>query len=53
MKSIGSPGRGREAPFDFWGRQGRNKGSLRIVDFRAQRGIYILYGNYGLLCGPH
>lgn len=43
------PGKGKRREFRLLGRQGWNAGTLRIADFRGQRGIYILYGNYG----PH
>ena len=33
--------------FHLLGRRGVNRGSLSVVDFRWQQGIYILYGNYG------
>lgn len=29
------------------GRLGQNRPGLRVVDFRDQRGLYVLYGNYG------
>ena len=40
-----SPGQG--APFRMLGRIGQNKGTLKVIDARHQKGIYILYGNYG------
>jgi hypothetical protein len=40
-----TPGHGKK--FRLLGRCGTNKGSLRVLDARAQEGIYILYGNYG------
>ncbi len=43
------PGKGKKGEFCLLGRQGWNAGTLRMTDFRGQRGIYILYGNYG----PH
>jgi hypothetical protein len=46
-RSIGCPGKGKKGAFRLLGRQGTNAGTLRMVDFRTQRGIYILYGNYG------
>ena len=42
-----SPGHG--TPFRMLGRINQNKGTLRIIDARFQRGIYILYSNHG----PH
>lgn len=42
-----SPGQG--APFRMLGRIGQNKGTLKVIDARHQKGIYILYGDYG----PH
>jgi hypothetical protein len=41
------PGRGNA--FHLLGRNGMNLPKRRIVDFRDQQGLYILYGNYG----PH
>ena len=41
------PGSGARGEFRLLGRQGFNKGSLKLADFRRQNGIYILYGNYG------
>lgn len=43
------PGKGSKGEFRLLGRQGWNAGTLRMTDFRPQRGIYILYGNLG----PH
>jgi hypothetical protein len=48
------PGSGGKAPDGIaksalLGRRGTNVPTLRVVDFWDQRGIYILYGNYG----PH
>ena len=43
------PGRGKRDAFRLLGRQGKYASKLRIADFREQRGMYILYGNYG----PH
>jgi hypothetical protein len=44
-----SPGKGNKGAFRLLGRIGSNKQSIRVVDFRTQIGIYILYGNHG----PH
>jgi hypothetical protein len=44
-----SPGRGNRYDWRLYGRRGSNTGTLEIADFRLQKGIYILYGNYG----PH
>jgi len=41
------PGQGTKCEFRLLGRQGTNKPSIRLADFRHQQGIYILYGNYG------
>lgn len=41
------PGQG--TPFRLLGRFGQNKNKLQVIDARYQKGIYILYGNYG----PH
>lgn len=43
------PGKGRRGEFRLLGRRGWYAGALRMVDFRSQQGIYVLYGNYG----PH
>jgi len=43
------PGQGNKAQFRLLGRRGSNSPGLKVADFREQRGIYILYGNYG----PH
>ena len=39
------PGRGNR--FRLLGRRGTNSGTIQMVDFRDQRGIYILYTNHG------
>lgn len=41
------PGRGGRGRFMLLGRRGKNRPSLQVVDFKAQSGLYILYGNYG------
>jgi len=41
------PGHG--SPFRMLGRIGQNKGKLKVIDARHQKGIYVLYGDYG----PH
>lgn len=41
------PGQGRAAAFRLLGRLGHNRPSLQVCDFRAQRGIYVLYDDYG------
>ena len=41
------PGSGAKDVFRLLGRIGTNKGTLRMCDFRHQRGIYILYNDYG------
>jgi hypothetical protein len=41
------PGKAKKGAFRLLGRQGKNSGTLRMADFRGQRGIYILYGNFG------
>ena len=43
------PGKGKRNAFRLLGRRGATKKKLRLADFRRQRGIYILYGDYG----PH
>lgn len=40
-----APGSGRR--WRLVGRQGLNRPGLRVADFRDQRGLYVLYGNYG------
>lgn len=42
-------GAGNKKAFRLLGRAGTNLPGLRLADFREQRGIYVLYGNYG----PH
>ena len=44
-----TPGSGHRAEFRLLGRQGVNKPTLRVADFRRQHGLYVLYGDYG----PH
>jgi hypothetical protein len=44
-----NPGKGKRYDWRLYGRRGANRGNSRVADFRDQRGIYILYGNYG----PH
>jgi hypothetical protein len=41
------PGAGYKGKFRLLGRKGNNKPGLKVSDFREQKGIYILYGNYG------
>lgn len=43
------PGAGNGGEFRLLGRIGKNHPTVRIADFRDQRGIYILYGDLG----PH
>jgi hypothetical protein len=40
-----TPGSGTR--FELLGRRGVNRPGLRVADFRDQRGLYVLYGNYG------
>jgi hypothetical protein len=42
-----NPGMGKSNEWRLLGRRGAISGKLKIADFRTQRGIYILYGNYG------
>lgn len=42
-----SPGKGDKTYWRLYGRRGAIRENLRVVDFRDQKGIYILYGNYG------
>lgn len=44
-----SPGRGKRYDWRLYGRRGSTSKKLQIADFRNQKGIYILYGDYG----PH
>jgi hypothetical protein len=41
------PGAGCKGKFRLLGRIGDYRPGLKISDFREQKGIYILYGNYG------
>jgi hypothetical protein len=41
------PGQGACGVFRLLGRQGWNRNTLQLADFRPQQGIYILYGDYG------
>jgi hypothetical protein len=43
---IWNPGKGKR-DWRLLGRRGAISSKLQAVDFRTQRGIYILYGNYG------
>jgi hypothetical protein len=40
-------GRGSRGQFRLLGRVGGHRGNLQVCDFRAQRGIYVLYDDYG------
>jgi hypothetical protein len=42
-----SPGRGVRDGYRLLRRVGENRGRLRVCDFRDQRGIYVLYDDYG------
>ena len=42
-----APGKGNRNKFRLLGRVGANRGTLRVANFRRQRGIYILYDEYG------
>lgn len=42
-----TPGAGYKDAFRLLGRVGANRGTIKISDFRRQRGIYILYDEYG------
>ena len=42
-----SPGRGNRDRFRLLGRVGLNRPGLQVADFRDQRGLYVLYGEYG------
>jgi len=41
------PGAGNKGRYMLLGRQGKLRPKLRLVDFRMQSGLYILYGDYG------
>lgn len=41
------PGQGIRDSFRLLGRIGAQRNTIRVVDFRKQRGIYILYDQYG------
>jgi hypothetical protein len=42
-----APGSGTRGEYRLLGRVGQNRGNIRIVDFREQRGIYVLYDDWG------
>ena len=42
-----SPGAGNGGQFRLLGRMNKNQPALRVADFRDQRGIYILYDDWG------
>lgn len=42
-----SPGRGNSSNYRLLGRVGQNRGTVAVCDFRPQRGIYVLYDDYG------
>lgn len=42
-----SPGSGNGGAFRLLGRVNKNVPALRVADFRDQRGIYVLYDDYG------
>jgi hypothetical protein len=42
-----SPGSGNARSYRLLGRVGKNRGAVAVCDFRAQRGIYVLYDDYG------
>jgi hypothetical protein len=41
------PGSGNKYAFHLLGRVGINRPGVRVADFRKQRGVYILYNEYG------
>ena len=41
------PGQGNKGKFRLLGRIGANTGTIKVADFRYQKGIYLLYGNHG------
>lgn len=42
-----APGRGKRDRFRLLGRTGLNRPGVQLADFRDQRGLYVLYGEYG------
>lgn len=42
-----SPGSGNAGVFRLLGRKNKNQPALQVTDFRDQRGIYVLYDDYG------
>ncbi len=42
-----APGAGNAGVFRLLGRRNRNQPALEVTDFRDQRGIYVLYDDYG------
>jgi hypothetical protein len=46
---VWSPGKGNRYDWRLYGRRGATTKKLQVADFRNQKGIYILYGDYG----PH
>ncbi len=42
-----APGAGNVGKFRLLGRRHSNRPALQVVDFRDQRGIYVLYDDYG------
>lgn len=42
-----SPGAGNGQSFRMLGRIGERRGTVKLTDFREQRGIYVLYDDYG------
>lgn len=44
---VWNPGSGQTGTYRLLGRVGHNRGTLAVCDFRPQRGIYVLYDDYG------
>lgn len=42
-----APGAGNAGVFRLLGRRNQNRPALQVADFREQRGIYVLYDDYG------
>lgn len=42
-----NPGSGNSDGFHLYGRVGKNRPTVRMADFRKQRGLYVLYDEYG------
>lgn len=43
-----SPGRGNKGAFRLLGRRATSRPHLKVADFRAQQGLYVLHNNHGI-----